>query len=303
MNIITPITITDAMIGAGTTVAEDPTPAWVSGAAYTVGQEVHLASTHRVYRCAADTSGTLAPNTAITVWSDMRPTNRWAPFDQYTSTAATATTSLTYVLKPGFFNALALYGLVGVSYAVTVKDAPGGAVVYSRTGAFFEDPDGWYEYLFGILKPLDKLVLTGMPLRPDAELTVTITAASGAKVALGMLVVGDFKSLLGGAYWGGAERGSSAEPITYSYIRTEEDGTTTIRRRHSATNLRVQVVMPIQSADYALNAIREVLDVPVAVVSTTARHHTGLTTFGLVSGGVSYDGPLARANIIVKGLI
>lgn len=303
MNIITPITITDAMIGAGTSVAEDPTPAWVSGAAYTVGQEVHLASTHRVYRCALDTSGTVAPPAAITVWSDMRPTNRWAPFDQYTSTAATAATSLTYVLKPGFFNAIALYGVVGTFYTVTVKDAPGGTVVYSRTGAFFEDPDGWYEYLFGALKPLDKLVLTGIPLRPDAELTVTITGATGASVALGMLVVGDFKSLLGGAEWGGAERGSSAEPITYSYIKTEDDGTTKIKRRHAATNLRVQVVMPISSADYALNAIKEVLDVPVAVVTTTVRYHTGLTTFGLVSGGVSYDGSEARANIIVKGLI
>ena len=40
MNILQPITITDDMIGAGTSLAEDTTPAWVSGTSYTVGQEV-----------------------------------------------------------------------------------------------------------------------------------------------------------------------------------------------------------------------------------------------------------------------
>lgn len=303
MQFIRPITITDAMLGAGTTVAEDPTAAWVSGTAYTVGQEVHLASTHRVYRCAVATSGTTEPNLAIATWRDMRPTNRWSPFDNYTSTAAATTTSLTYVLSPGYFNAIALYGVVADSYTITIKDAPGGTTIYTRSGAMAEEPDGWYEYLFGGFRPLNKLVLSGLPISPTAQLTLTLTAGSGAPVALGMLVVGDYKSLLDSATWGGPQRGSSAEPVTYSYIATAEDGTVTIKRRHSATNLRVQVAMPIASADYALAAIQDVLDVPVAVITTTARNHAGLTTFGLIAGSVSYDDPTATANLTVKGLI
>ncbi len=303
MQFIRPITITAAMLGAGTTVAEDPTPAWVSGTSYSVGAEVHLASTHRVYRCAVATSGTTAPNVAITTWADVRPTNRWAPFDSYTSTQAATTTSMTYVLSPGYFNALALYGVVADSYTITLKDAPGGTTIYSRSGAMAEEPEGWYEYLFGGFRPLTKFVISGLPISPTAQLTLTLSASSGAPVALGMLVVGDYKSLLEGADWGGPLRGCSAEPITYSYINTAEDGTVTIRRRHAATNLRVQVVMPIASADYALAAIQDVLDVPVAVITTTAQNHTGLTTFGLISGAISYDGISATANLNVKGLI
>ena len=135
MNIIRPIAITDAMVGAGTTVPEDPTPAWVSGTSYLVGNEVHLPSTHRVYRCGVATSSSTPPNTAIANWTDVRPTNRWAAFDVYTSTKTTGTTSLTFVLSPGYFNALALYGVTADSYSIVVKDAPGGTTARPSTGA------------------------------------------------------------------------------------------------------------------------------------------------------------------------
>lgn len=99
MNFINPITVTAAMIGAGTTLSEDSTTAW---AAYTaaVGDYRHVVSTHRVYRCAVAGASATSPELDPTVWVDTRPTNKWAPFDIYTSTAATGTTSFTYVLTP-----------------------------------------------------------------------------------------------------------------------------------------------------------------------------------------------------------
>ena len=115
MKILTPLAITDAMILAGTTVAEPAAgeTAWVSGANYVVGDLRIRVSTHRVYRCAvAHTGSTTPPETDTTRWVEEGPTQRWAPFDNYTNTAATGTTSLTYVLQTGFANALALYGLV-----------------------------------------------------------------------------------------------------------------------------------------------------------------------------------------------
>lgn len=303
MNIINPIIVTDAMLGAGTSLAEDPTTVWASYTA-AVGDLRHVVSTHRVYKCAVAGVSSVSPELAPTVWADIRPTNKWAPFDIYTSTAAATVTTLIYVLTPGYFNAVALYGLTGAQYSLTVKDTTGGAVIYSKSGYTSADPVGWYEYLFAAPKPLDKLVFTNIPIRPAAEITLTITAASGQPVGLGMLVCGDYVSLSGAGEWGGAQYGASAEPVTYSYIKTNDDGTTQIVRRHAATNLRVTIMMPREEADAVLQSVQSVLDMPVAWVATDATGYAGLTTFGIGSGSMSYDSfSTASLAITVKGLI
>lgn len=308
MHIIKPLEITSAMISAGTTIAEPSATetAW-SGATvgYSVGDVRIRTETHRKYRCAvAHTSAASPlPENDPTRWVDIGPTDRFAPFDVYTSTAASTVTSMTYVLEPGYFNALALYGLTGSAYDITVRETPGGTVIFEADGFLSDDPVGWYEYLFSPLAIRRKLVFFDIPIRPGAELTITITADTGQPVGIGMIVVGDYVPLFGGA-WGGTEYGASAEPVTYSYIKTEDDGTTTIKRRHSATNLRARVVMPQDQADYAVAQLQEVLDVPVAWIATDQMGYQGLTTFGLGSATVIYSS-LGHANIdvFVKGLI
>jgi len=297
MNIITPLTISSFTTSL---VAEDSTTAWASYTA-AVGDLRHVVATHRVYKCAVAGSSTISPELDPTKWSDIRPTNKWAPFDIYTSTAATATTSISYTLTPGYFNAVALYGLTGAQYALTLKDAPGGTVIWSRTGYLMDDPVGWYEYLFSPPKQLTKLVFTGLPIRPGAELTITIT---GTSVGIGMIVCGDSVSLAGSGEWGGTQYGASAEPVTYSYIKTADDGTTTIVRRHAGTNLVVSIVMPRNEADAVLQSVQNVLDIPVAWVATDVAGYAGLTTFGIGSGKMTYDSfGIATLSINVKGLI
>jgi hypothetical protein len=309
MNVLVPIKITDGaagtvnMIGAGTTLAEDTTAAWTSGT-YAVGDFRHVVATHRVYRCAVAGSRTISPELDPTNWVDTRPTNRWAPFDIYTSTAATGTTSFTYVLSPGYFNAVALYGLTGASYSLTVKDAPGGTTIYTRTGFLTSDPIDWYEYLFISPAVSKQLIFTGIPIRPTAELTLTISAAASAAVGLGMLAVGDFRSLAGTGDWGGPLAGASAEPVTYSYIKTADDGTVTIVKRRAATNLRVNVAMPRMEADAVLQSIQDVLDTPAAWITTDRAGYAGLSTFGIASASMNYDSfDVANLSITVKGLI
>lgn len=309
MHIIKPLEITSAMIAAGTTIAEPSASETVwSGAAvgYVVGDVRIRTETHRKYRCAvAHTSAASPlPENDPTRWVDIGPTDRFAPFDVYTNTAASTVTTMTYVLEPGYFNALALYGLTGSAYDITVRETPGGTVIFEADGFLSDDPVGWYEYLFSPLAVRRKLVFFDIPIRPDAELTITITADTGQPVGIGMIVVGDYVPLFGGGAWGGTEYGSSAEPVTYSYIKTEDDGTTTIKRRHSATNLRAKVTMPQDQADYAVAQLQEVLDVPVAWIATDQMNYQGLTTFGLGSATVIYSSfGHANIDIFVKGLI
>lgn len=309
MNIIIPTPITAAMIGAGTSIAEPSASetAWASATAYAVGDVRIRATTHRKYKCAvAHTSAaTPVPEDDPTRWLDIGPTDRWAPFDRYTNTRATAVTSMTYVLNPGYVNALALYGLIGAQYSITIKDTPAGATIYSKTGFLTQDPFGWYEYLFVAQPAVDKLVLQNLPIRPTAEITITITAAAGQPVGVGMIVAGDFVPLVGDtADFGGVQYGASAEPVTYSYINTDEYGNTTIVRRHAATNMRCTVMLPRMFADAALQRLQSVLDQPVACIATTSKGYDGLNVFGLISTSpVSYDSfNIASIDINVKGL-
>lgn len=305
--VLVPVSVTPAMLSssslsepaAGETVYSDVTT-------YAQGVRVISTATHRIYESVqASNIGhdpTLEASRAW--WLDAGPTARWAAFDGNTSTASTSTTSLSYVLRPGFCNALFFYGLIGAAIDVSIKDAPGGTVIYHYTAELAEPPSGWYEYFFGTVKALSKIALQDLPLRPDPEITITITAATGVTVGVGMIAMGDLRSLLYDAEWGGTEHGASVDPITYSYIKTDEYGTTTIVRRHAATNMALRIVMPKSAADYALRTVQEVLDVPAAWIGSGVPGTAGLNTFGLASGSLSYDSfGHAVLNLKVQGMI
>jgi hypothetical protein len=305
MNIITPLSITASLIGAGCTLAEDPTAAWAAGT-FALGDERHVVATHRVYRCAVAGASALSPELEPTRWQDRRPTNRMAPFDIYTSTAATTTAGdIVYPITARFCNAVALYGAVGSTYDITVRDVAGGTVIYNKAGRLREPSRGWWRYLFGGRRPLAKVIATGIPIRPAAEITITIHAGSGATRSLGMIVLGKYRSLIGLGARGGTEYGSSVEPVSYGYNRTEDDGTTTWKPGSSATNLRCKIVLPRDQADNAVRMLQEVLGIPVACIATDASGYDGLSTFGIISAApVSYDGHgHASIDATVKGII
>lgn len=308
MKLLIPTPITPAMLGAATSIAEPAAgeTTWAASTAYALGDRRIRSTTHRVYECVqAHASRTALPEDDGMFWLDVGPTQRFAPFDAYVSTAAETTTALTYVISPGYVNAIALYGIVGTQISVMLKDAPGGAVVYGYVASLTEPAPDWYEYLFVAAKPINRLILSKLPIRPTAEITVTISAAIGAPVALGLLLAGDYRALVGDkAAFGGTLRGASAEPVTYSYINTADDGTTRIVRRNYATGMRANVLLPTKEADAALALIQQVLDIPVPWVATDAKGFDGLNVFGLGSGSLSYENAVtSNLEINVKGMI
>ena len=63
-------------------------------------------------------------------------------------------------------------------------------------------------------------------------------------------------------------------------------------------------MMPREEADSVLEALQNVLDVPVAWIATQAKGYAGLTTFGIGSGKMTYDSHcIATLSINVKGLV
>lgn len=305
--ILVPLTISDSSM-YGSSVAEPDTTvgevAWVSGTTYAVGDEVIRSATHRVYRRETAGAGTVPPERDTVNWTDVRPTNKWAAFDTEISTQSSDVQTLSWVLRLGFFNALAVYGADGAQARLQVTDTPGGSVIFDETVDLIEPVPDWYEWFFSPIVSASKVIFDGIVPYPDAEMTLTISSAPGVTVKCGMVAVGDLRPLLGSAEWGGTVGGAKAEPKSFSYIKTELDGTTRIVKRRSATDNTFSAVMPRDVADYALSCVQEVLDVPCAVIATDTPGFQGLNTFGLASGSLSYDSfGSATLTINVKGLV
>lgn len=307
--VLVPLAITNAMVSSST-IAEPAAgeTEWNAATSYTVGQECILAATHRVYTNLIAGVNSTPPNLATTGaaprWLDTRPTNKWAAFDAQINTQSSTVTPLTYVLLPGMFNGIALYGLDGATLDISVKDAPGGTVVYTNSIVLQESPIDYYDYYFGTIKPLSKCIIKDIVPYANPEVTITITAAAGVTVKVGMIAIGDMRSLVSSADTGGPQRGAKAKPVTYSYIGTDIYGNTKIIRRSKATDMDISVFLHKNDADAALATIQEVLDVPAAWIGCDVPGFAGLNVFGLASGDVSYEGPNhAVISINVKGLI
>lgn len=303
--ILVPLSMTDSMLSAGTSIAEPDTTrgeaAWASGTAYTAGQRVtHSGS---VWEAVAASTG-VTPGTDGTKWLRFGPSNRMAPFDEYTTTAAQGTTSITYVLRPGFCNGLRLDGLVGESLSVSLKDAPGGAVVWSWSSDLWEQAIGLYELLFQPLRQLRVMSFAGLPLHPDPELTITITAASGAAVAVGSIMVGDWRVLIGESEWGGVGYGATAVRKSYTYWDEKDDGTYQIVRRPSRRDVQCQVEFDAAQAMYADALLEEVQDRLVAFEASDLPRYGYLNTAGFVTGSISAANySVSRLDLNIKGSI
>lgn len=305
MYYIDAITTLSAQILAGTTLAEDPTTVWSSGT-YAVNDERHVVATHRVYKCAIAGSSTVSPELDPNRWVDMRPTNLWAPFDIYTNTAATATSDITYVLASRFCNTIMLRGLVGKQVDISIKGAPGGTTIYPLTSFLLQQPSsGYWDYAFGDRKKKNVLNIANLPIRSNAEITITIKASASEIRAVGLINRGKLKALHGNGYdFGGVESGAIADPKTYTYRKVNEDGSVTTKLRGSSKDLALNVVMDGRQADQAVQDLENLLGKPVGVIATLRDGYAGLSAFGfIVKGPVSYKGRTATCPVNVEGTV
>ncbi|NHZ93550.1 hypothetical protein F2P45_31790 [Massilia sp. CCM 8733] len=211
MKVIKPTTITTAML-TSSTVAEPAAGevVWNAATAYAAGAVVIRATTHMKYERVIAGTTAMLPESDPLNWIEAGPTLRWAMFDRKIGTATTAPTAITVVTRPGSISGLGMLELVGRQVVVTVKDAPGGITVYSRT----VNLDGTmitsvYEWFFLDFEQLSDFVLTDLPQHFAAcELTVTITSTT--PVSVGVLQVGQAMTV------GRAAMGATAGIIDYS---------------------------------------------------------------------------------------
>lgn len=285
------------------TATENEYPAWVIGTTYAIGDRCISTVTHRIYESVkesntgkdptdvANQSGTTA------YWLDIGPTNRWAMFDSEVSTQTEIASPLTVVLRPGAFNAVYLCGLDAEAIEMTVQDEPGGNVTFSYSGTLEGSaPADYWEYFFERFRPQVDFIASGIEEYNAAEITITLTRSSGL-VKCGVLAVGDLRPL------GKTQRGAKAKPKSYSYIKTDDFGNTSIKRRKKATDMSATVVVDLSEANTVLQTVRDMLDVPCVWIGTGLPEYGGLRVFGLGSGEMSYEPPVAILTLDIQGMI
>lgn len=302
-SVLVPIEIVDSILVSSSAAETDYAP-WNGATTYATDQYCISTVTHRIYKSMKDGNvgkdpTDIANRTGTTVWwQDVGPTNKWAMFDGEVSTQTVVASPLTVVLRPGFFNAFYMGAIDAEQIDCVVTDAPGGNVIWSFSGALEGSaPADYYEYWFTAFKPMTDFLANGIDQYNDAELSVTLSKASGT-VKVGVLSVGDLRPL------GNTQYGAKAKPKTYSYIKVDEFGKTKIVRRKAAKDLSLTAWIKTEEANSVVDTLTEVLDVPCVWIGHSLPEYAGLRAFGLGRGEVSYDKPKdCLLTIDVEGMI
>lgn len=310
LSILAPITITDALLSSSTVaendgVADGGAIAYNAATPYALAARCISTTTHRIYESAQAANTGHDPTdinnrvpAATAWWIDVGPTNKYAMFDGVVSTPTVDASPLTVVIEPGFFNAVVGFGFDADTLTITVKDAPGGNVIYSDYNTLENSlPSDYYDYFYAPYKVQRDYIDFGIEQYLLAEVTLTFTHSSG-DISVGMLALGDLRPL------GETQYGAKVKPKTYSYIKVDEFGNNTIMHRKTANDLSATAYLAVDDANRVLETITELLDVPCAVIGSTLPQHSGMRVFGLLSGEISYDQPNdCLLTATVQGLI
>lgn len=274
----------------GVTLAEDSNAAWSPTATYTADQVVYKGT--RLYSATGKEGNTNKDPSVITnqfvaagpnnFWVDIGPTNRSAMFDALNSTQTSAPSPLVFVLRPGAFNGFALLNIDADSYSVTVKDSPGGAVIYSEPLTPLEGsmPGDYYEYFFDRFKPLTQFIRSGIDPYGTSEITVSLNKSTGP-VKLGMFAIGDMKPV------GTPQRDAVVNPGSFNYVKQDAFGNLTVKRRPSATGMSISCITETFNANTIKADIDFVSGIPCVVIGSEAPMYEWMTTVGLVRATLS----------------
>ena len=300
MNILIPTEITDDMFAAGTNVpgvdVDNGEVAWATGGTFAVGDR--RTDGHYWYECIKAVDGapanTYAPSSPAGggYWAldEEAPTNRWAPFDEYLFSKARRADDVTFVLKPGFVNGVAVHAIEADRLSISVTAGAGGPdLIPPVVVELWEQAYGLYEYLFGDLQKSTKHTLKELPLHPDVHITITAERNTpGEEAAIGYISVGQWQQLFAPkSVVGAACAGASAELGSYSYFKqNEKTGLYTRRRGRQFVTLSIPCTVSGEEGNRVIGLLGRVLDLPVAIEASGLHQYAWLSTVGFVTARV-----------------
>lgn len=256
MQVVRPITFGDSNVTS--TTLTDAYSNWNSATTYAVGNRVTY--NKRYYESLVASNLNKQPNLYPNDWLDIAPSNKWAAFDGQISTKAVGTTSMTFVLRPGAIDTLAVLNTLGGSVSVSIKDAPGGSVIYSSSQSLAGDVVvDWYQYFFfDSATQRTQAIFRGIPLYGTCEVTLTIAAGSGEPVEVGLILAGVITQL------GITNYGLNTGILDFSKKETDDVfGTTTFLRRAFSKRMSPTVQIELTQLNRVQRTLYGIRAVPV----------------------------------------
>ena len=274
MKVIRPIEITPAKILSST--ATEAYSAWSAATTYAVGDKVLYSN--RIYESLIAGNLNKQPDTNITSWLDIAPSNKTAMFDNVVNTQTTATTSLTVTFQPGvIFNSIAFLNIQGGSINVQVKTAPSGTLVYDQTinldNTFIFD---WYDYFFGPYDLRTEVLFQNIPPYTDGTITVTIPAIAGNPVAIGNSTVGSIVNL------GGTQYGLNYGIRDYSIKETDTFGNIKIVKRAFSKRMSPTVFVENMRLNFVTKVLEDLRSTPTVFIATDDARFAGTIILGFL---------------------
>lgn len=309
MKILLPTEITSAMILGGTNIPAVDTDAgeiaWDSSGTYEIDDlRAYDGGIYSCVKAHTATAQSKPPPNDPTQWLFKEPTNRMAPFDQYLYTKARKEGEIEYVLSPGFFDGFWMGGLEADVIDITLREESGGTILVHEQREMFEQAFGEWEYLFGNLRKETKLSMRDFPIRPAAELEVSVRRNNPNDFAeLGTLAIGQWRTLIApNGKTNGTQYGVEETPKSYSYMKRNDDGTYTRIKGRQAKIITASVLIDAMQAHAVSDLLSRILDIPVAVEVSNLPKYGHASTYGFVTGTVvSESWGIARVNIKVEG--
>lgn len=219
---------------------------WDAATTYASGDTVIDLRTHHVYESQAAANLNFDPTAAVNrpaKWVDLGATNRWAMFDQVTSTASIAGDTLSFTVSlPSLCDTLALMDMVAAT--VRVQIAVSGSTVYDQTFDLADNSmiTDWRHWFFDPLSRKSDLILNDLPLALGAIATVTVSNPD-TLVAVGSAVFGLATDL------GATVYGATPGILDFSVKQTDDFGVTTLVERPFAKRCAFKVEIARDQVD------------------------------------------------------
>lgn len=213
----------------------DSTPIYSSTTSYTQFTRVRYVG--KIWE-SITVSGNLnhQPDISPTWWLEIGPDNIHAAIDTQISTVSTATTSMTFVIKPGVIDSVALINMDATIAEIAVTDPTDGNVYSNIAGLSGSTVYDWYQYFF--YDPLLKrtqVIFYSIPPYVEGLVTIKLSGSVGDIVSVAQAIFGTNYTV------GTTQYGANVGIIDYSTKETDIYGTTTFIERAYSKRLNAQV--------------------------------------------------------------
>jgi hypothetical protein len=295
MKVVKPNIFVSSMLAS--TTAVESVAAWSSVTTYAL--DAGARTGNRIYQSLIASNLNFPPAANITRWVDVGPDNTTAAFDGQVSTSSTGASSLAFTLNTGIVDTVALVNVAASSIAVTVRDGPGGTIIFAETaGMDGSTVTDWYQYFF--FDPLlvrTQVLFDNIP--PFASANVQIEITGGGAVSVGHIAFGRSADI------GGTNYGATAGITDYSTKTTDAFGVATFVRRAFSKRMTARLNIDNLQLNRVQRLLYDLRATPcVWIGADDGRYDEPLTVFGYYrdfSTDVAYS-VMSLCSLEIEGL-